>query len=91
MHKQDFNNGYSRLRELKLNVSQIIRMVRESGREVCVTHHGKVVVYLIPVRMPQKKEDDERSWATLDTLAVKIGASWPEGLSATQAISGARR
>jgi len=79
------------VRELKQKASQLIRMVRETGAEVRVTHHGKVVAYLIPARTPQKKDDDERSWATLDTLAAEIGANWPEGLSAIQAISEARR
>jgi len=79
------------VRELKQKASQLIRILRETGEEVRVTHHGKVVAYLIPARNPERKEDDVRSWANLDTLAVEIGAHWPEGLSATQAISGDRR
>jgi prevent-host-death family protein len=79
------------VREFKQKVSQLIRMARETGGEIRVTHHGKVVAYLIPVSDPHTKEAEERSWANLDTLAAEIDARWPKGISATQAISEARR
>ena len=77
------------IRELKQQASELIRLVRETGSQVQVTHRGKVVALLIPVATSQ--EDENRSWANLDALAAEVGARWPKGLSAAQAVSEARR
>jgi prevent-host-death family protein len=78
------------IRELKQQASELVRMVRETGNEVQVTYHGKVVALLISVEKitPQ---DESSSWAELDHLAAEIGARWPKGVSAVQAVSEARR
>jgi prevent-host-death family protein len=78
------------IRELKQQASELVRMVRETGREVQVTYHGEVVALLIPVRRTQKK-DESKAWAKLDNLAAEIGARWPKGVSAADAVSEARR
>ena len=78
------------IRELKQQASQLVRMVRETGEEVQVTYHGQVVALLIPVK-PLRKGDDADAWAKLDNLAAEIGARWPKGDSAVNAISEARR
>jgi prevent-host-death family protein len=77
------------VRELKQQASELVRMVRETGSEVQVTYHGKVVALLIPVKRTSK--DDKNAWTQLDHLAAEIGARWPEGVSATNAVSEARR
>jgi prevent-host-death family protein len=79
------------VREFKQKASQLIRMARETGGEVRVTNHGKVVAYLIPVTESHSKEAIERSWSKLDTLAAEISIHWPKGVSATEAISEVRR
>ena len=76
------------IRELKQQASELVRMVRETGNEVQVTYHGEVVALLIPVK-PVK--NSEKAWAKLDNLAAEIGARWPKGVSARDAISGSRR
>ena len=76
------------IRELKQQASELVRMVRETGTEVQVTYHGEVVALLIPVK-PVKTS--EKAWAKLDHLAAEIGARWPKGVSARDAISEARR
>jgi prevent-host-death family protein len=76
------------IRELKQQASELVRMVRETGNEVQVTYHGEVVALLIPVR-PVKH--NEKAWAKLDNLAAEIGARWPKGVSARDAISESRR
>lgn len=78
------------VRELKQQASELVRMVRETGKEVQVTYHGEVVALLIPVKRAQKK-DEAKAWAKLDNLAAEIGARWPKGVSATKAVSEARR
>ena len=76
------------IRELKQQASELVRIVRETGEEVQVTYHGEVVALLIPVK-PAKKS--KKAWAKLDNLAAEIGTRWPKGVSATDAISEARR
>jgi prevent-host-death family protein len=78
------------IRELKQQASELVRMVRETGKEVQVTYHGQVVALLVPVKSTRKK-GDARAWATLDTLAAQIGARWPKGVSAARAVSEGRR
>lgn len=78
------------IRELKQQASELVRMVRETGNEVQITYHGQVVALLIPVKQTRKK-DEAAAWAKLDNLAAQIGARWPKGVSATDAITEARR
>ena len=77
------------IRELKQQASELVRLVRETGKEVQVTYHGKVVALLIPVE--QTVDENNEAWANLDNLAARVGASWPEGILAAQAISENRR
>jgi len=77
------------IRELKQQASELVRMVRETGKEVQVTYHGQVVALLIPVKRASK--DDKNAWVKLDNLAAEIGARWPKGASAADAVSEARR
>jgi prevent-host-death family protein len=79
------------VRELKQQASELIRLVRETGSEVQVTHRGKVVALLIPVVSPENKASEGRAWASMDTLAAEVGARWPKGVSAAQAVSESRR
>lgn len=78
------------IRELKQHASELIRLVRETGSEVQVTHRGQVVALLIPVTPLKRKETEKRSWANLDTLAAEIEARWPKGVSAAQAVAEGR-
>ncbi len=77
------------IRELKQQTSELIRRVRERGDEIYVTHHGKVVARIVPV-LPGA-EDVLLAWENLDRLAAEIGSRWPEGVSASRAVSEARR
>jgi prevent-host-death family protein len=79
------------IRELKQQASELIRLVRETGSQVQVTHRGQVVALLIPVEPSKNKENEKSSWASLDALAAEIGARWPKGVSAAHAVSEGRR
>jgi prevent-host-death family protein len=78
------------IREFKQQACELIRMVRETNKEVLVTYRGKVVARLIPAER-SAPSDDADSWEQLDQLAVEIGANWPKGLSAATAIMESRR
>ncbi len=80
------------VRELKERASQVRRRVRERGEEVEVTHHGRVVARLIPVsRERPRPRAAAATWATLDRVAREIGARWPKGRSAANAVREERR
>ena len=79
------------VRELKQRASELVRLVHETGIEVRVTHRSKVVALLIPVSPSKRNENENHSWANLDTLAAEIGARWPKGVSAAETVSEARR
>lgn len=78
------------VRELKQQASELIRMVREKGSEIQVTYHGEVVAMLVPVKKT-KAANEEKAWTSLNNLAAEIGARWPKGVSAAQAVSEGRR
>jgi prevent-host-death family protein len=79
------------VRELKQQASELIRLVRETGSQVQVTHRGQVVALLIPVAPSKGQDSEKRSWTSLDTLAAEVGAHWPKDVSAAQAIAEGRR
>ncbi len=80
------------VRELKEHASQVLRRVRERGEEVEVTHHGRVIARLIPVsRERPSSRASSATWSTLDRVAREIGARWPRGRSATDAVREGRR
>ena len=77
------------VRELKQRASELIRWVRESGDEIQVTLHGKVVARILPVG--PTPQDTRSAWDDLDRLAAEIGKRWPEGVSAAQAVDEGRQ
>jgi len=79
------------IRELKQQASELVRKVREDGVEVQITYHGKVVALLVPVAEAVQTEQETQAWMDIDHLAAEIGARWPKGLSAAQAIEEDRR
>jgi antitoxin (DNA-binding transcriptional repressor) of toxin-antitoxin stability system len=59
---------------------------------VLVTHYGRPVARLLPILSePAPEKESAKVWAELDQLAAEIGARWPEGVSATEAVAEGRR
>ena len=80
------------VRQLKAQASSIRRRVRERGESIDVTYRGRVVARLVPAELPAASPEDLRAaWADLDELAVEIGAHWPPGVSAVEAVREGRR
>lgn len=80
------------IRELKERTSEIVRWVREEGREVDITYRGKVVARMVPVE--EREADKARSretWDRLERLAKEVSKAWPKGVSAVEAIREQRR
>ena len=76
------------VRELKQRTSDLLRQVRQSGKEIQITYRGEVIALIVPVKRAQNDAGD--AWATLDTLAAEIGAHWPEELTSVDALAEAR-
>jgi antitoxin (DNA-binding transcriptional repressor) of toxin-antitoxin stability system len=70
---------------------KLIRLIRKTGSEVQATNQGKVVALLVPVASPEGRASEQCDWVSIDILAVEIGARWPKGVSASQAVSESRR
>ncbi len=80
------------VRELKANISEVLREVDEGGEIIEVTRHGQVIARLVPARSaPHIDRDANGAWTDLKTLAAEISALWPEGVSAADAINDVRR
>lgn len=79
------------VRELKQRTSQVLRELRHDGEEIEVTHHGRVVARLVPVRSKPARRRTAAVWSTLDRVAREIGARWPKGRSAAAAVREGRR
>ena len=78
------------IRELKAHMSEAIHQVRE-GQTIEVTHHGEVVALLVPPLRRLSNEEIEAALDSIDSLAAQIGAHWPEGVTALEAVQDARR
>lgn len=80
------------VRELKANISELLREVHENGEIVEVTRHGQVIARLVPARQtPPVDRDANGAWTELNQLAAEISALWPKGVSAQDAINDVRR
>lgn len=80
------------VRELKANVSEILREVEERGEIIEVTRHNHVIARLVPARTTHRIDRDANGvWTELNALAAEISAQWPEGVSAQEAINDIRR
>ena len=79
------------VRELKEHTSRILEEVREKGDEVQITRHGRVIARLVPVLpTPPDTHELDAVWSEMDKLADEIARHWPEGASATEAVSDGR-
>ncbi len=77
------------VRELKQQASELIRQVREDGKEIQVTYRGEVVALVVPVKTPLPS-GAQAAWDQLDILAAEIGARWPEGVTSVDAVAEGR-
>lgn len=80
------------VRELKQETSKILRRVREEGETIEITYRGEIIARLVPAHPPKPSDEEIAAvLADLETLSVEISASWPEGVSALDAVHDVRR
>jgi prevent-host-death family protein len=74
------------IRELKEQTSQILRRVREEGDTVEVTYRGRLIARVVPVTEPGSHTSVSTFRREWKELGEAISASWPEGVSALDAV-----
>jgi len=80
------------VRELKQNLSTILKRVRTKKEAVEITYRGRTVARIVPAADQRKlSEDDAAVLAEMDKLAKEISAQWPKGVPAVDAIREQRR
>ncbi|MCI0438125.1 MAG: type II toxin-antitoxin system Phd/YefM family antitoxin [Chloroflexi bacterium] len=80
------------IRELKQHASEILRRVRDDKEAVAVTYRGQVIARIVPAQDEESERAEAlRIWAEMDELAQEIGARWPSGVSALEAVQEQRR
>jgi prevent-host-death family protein len=80
------------VRELKQNLSTILKRVRTKKEAVEITYRGRTVARIVPVvDERQLSADDAAVFEEVEKLAKEIGARWPKGVSAVDAVREQRR
>jgi prevent-host-death family protein len=79
------------IRELKANISDILRQVEEKGEIVEVTRHGNVVARLVPARSRLSDAEIRASLASLDALAAEISKHIKGPTNVAEMLSDMRR
>ena len=80
------------VRELKEQLSQILRRVRDEGNVVEITYYGEVMARLVPAgTTPRDPKEVEAILTDLDNLAAEIGQHWEGEASAVEAVRDVRR
>lgn len=80
------------VREFKQRANEILRRVREKKETFIVTYRGRAVARLVPVEdLESTRAEALAVLAEADELARKIGALWPKGVSALEAVQEQRR
>lgn len=80
------------IRELKERTSEVVRRVREQGESIDVTYRGRIVARLVPAGdQGVEAAQWDAIWAERTRLIKDIGAHWPEGVSAVDAVREQRR
>ena len=75
------------IREFKQRATTVLREVRETSATYEVTYRGRVIARLVPVtELESEPMNMDEYWAEWDRLGKEIGAKWPKGLSAVDAI-----
>jgi prevent-host-death family protein len=79
------------VRQLKEQTSAVLRRVRDDREVIEITYRGRAIARLVPVEPPADAEAVAAVLTDLDHLAAEIGAHWPAGVTAVDAVREQRR
>ncbi len=74
------------VRELRENLSQVLKDVSEREKEICITSHGKEIARLVPPRRRKTTVEMAELWNRIDRVAAEIGQYPTNGVSAVDAV-----
>ena len=74
------------VRELRENLSQVLREVSGAGEEVSITSYGKEIARLVPPRRGRSPKEVAELWSRIDRIAAEIGRYPSGGISAADAV-----
>jgi prevent-host-death family protein len=77
--------------ELETELNHVLREIRETGETVEVISDGEPIARIVPVRKTLNEQEKRAVIESLDSMAAQIGAHWPEGVSALDAVHDVRR
>ncbi|HEY7030063.1 MAG TPA: hypothetical protein VH482_01985 [Thermomicrobiales bacterium] len=79
------------VRELQERTRDVLRRVQEKGEIIDVSEGDVVIARIVPAVTSVDHEALEEWWRQVDQLAEEIAESWPEGVSAAEAVAEQRR
>ena len=74
------------VRQLREDLSQVLREVSGAGEEVSITSYGKEIARLVPPRKRKTPEEMVELWNRIDRIAAEIGKYPAGGISAVDAV-----
>jgi prevent-host-death family protein len=74
------------VRDLRHNISRILREVSEEGKEISITSYGREVARIVPPRRRKTPEELAKLWKDIDRVAAEIGKYPSRGMSAADAV-----
>ncbi len=78
------------IRELKNQLSQVLKEVAEQGQEIDITNHGQVIARLVPAKSLNDSTTSQAAWTHLKELSRQISNKWSGG-DANDVINEIRR
>ena len=79
------------IRELKANISEILREIEEKGEIVEVTRHGNVVARLVPARSGLSDAEIRVALTSLDAFTAEMGKHVTEPTNVAELLEDIRR
>jgi antitoxin (DNA-binding transcriptional repressor) of toxin-antitoxin stability system len=83
------------VRELKTHASRILREVRDSRASFVLTHRGKAIGVILPLResgrVPGLEDDDAAAWANFWAAGRRLERGFRPGMSGLRVLSDMRR
>lgn len=74
------------VREFREHMSQLLKEVAHSGKEISITSYGKEIARLLPPRKRRTPEEVAELWSRIDRIAAEIGKHPSKGMSAVDAV-----
>jgi antitoxin (DNA-binding transcriptional repressor) of toxin-antitoxin stability system len=80
------------LEQLQEHLSDLVTVVRDRRDVVFVAENGRIIARIVPPELtPEEIAQSLAAFDEMDEVAAEIGARWPHGVTAVDAIDEQRR